>query len=56
MGIYQLIRYRNTDVEYIVNVEFVEELNLTWKEALKYAKNNYSVVRTDKRRNTIIVK
>lgn len=53
---YSIIRYASTDVDYVVNVEIVEELNLTWSELIKYAKRNYSVVKFNKRRGVIIVK
>ena len=53
---YSVIRYAATDVDYVVNVEIVEELNLTWNESIKYAKKNYSVVKFNKRRGVIIVK
>lgn len=53
---YSVIRYVATDVDYVVNVEIVEELNLTWNESIKYAKKNYSVVKFNKRRGVIIVK
>ena len=53
---YLIIRYASTDVDYIVNLEVVEQLELTWNESIKYAKKNYSVVKSNKRRGVIIVK
>ena len=53
---YSIIRYVSTDVDYVVNVETVEELSLTWNESIKYAKKNYSVVKFNKRIGVIIVK
>lgn len=52
---YTIIRYTNTETEWLVNVEEVATIYATWTEAVKQAKAQYTVRRTDKRRGVIVV-
>lgn len=52
---YTVVRYRNTEIDWRVDVENVETIYATWTEAVKLAKAKYTVRGTSKRHGEIRV-
>lgn len=55
IGYYEIVRTSKTDVEWMVNIETVEEFKGTWSEFVAYAKSKYIVRETNKRGGVIKV-
>lgn len=52
---YSIIRLSNTETDFIIDAQTVETRCTEWKDFLKYAKAQYTVLSTQKRRHYIIV-
>ncbi len=52
---YDVVRYKNTDVDWMINVEFIETIYAIWSEAVKEIKSKYVVRKTDRKNHRIIV-
>lgn len=52
---YTVIRYKNTDIDWMINVEFVEIIHAIWSEAVKEVKSKYIVRKIDRKNRRIIV-
>ncbi len=48
VGHYEIARIVPTECDFICNLETVEELEMKWSDAVKYAKKKYTVTRTHK--------
>ena len=46
---YTIARVNETEVDFIADVEIIEEVEMTWTEFMKYVKKSYELLRTDKR-------
>lgn len=46
--LYQVVRVHETDIEWLVDMETVEEVEMTWTEFMKYVKKHYELKSTKK--------
>lgn len=53
---YVIARNIEADSDYVIDIEYIENINMLWKDAVKYAKSKYKVIKASKRYNVIYVK
>ena len=49
----KVCRASKTDVDWIINVEEVETVMMTWTDFVKYVKAHYTLIRTDKAHGSV---